>query len=482
MFLGIDLGTHSVKALLLDVAGEVVGEAARRYPVSAPEPGWGETASEAWWQGVVAAVREAAGGFSGQVSVVGLSGQMHGVVLADRQGNALRPAILWADTRATNELDYFHGLTERERRDLANPVTVGMAGPTLLWLKRHEPALYEAAAWALQPKDWLRARLTGAVATDPSDASGTLLYNVAEDRWAAETIAKLGLRAALLPEVAPSASVAGPLLKGAALELGLPEGIPVAVGAADTAAALGSGLLREGEAQLTVGSGAQLISVTRGMLYGVPGGLPRGVHLYRTSQDTSTGAGYYVMAAMQNAGLALEWVLDVLGFTWDAAYEVATAVPPGCDGVVFLPYLTGERTPHLNPDAAGTWHGLRRFHGRGHLMRSALEGVAFAIKDGLAALQEAGVDPERLRLAGGSARFPFWRQLLADVVQRELLLSPVTDASARGAALLAAQAVGEIVPAPLDRLEAAVTVPGDWRGSYEDAYTFFKGSYSRLYG
>lgn len=479
MFLGIDLGTHSVKALLLDAAGEVVGEAARRYPVSAPRPGWSETAPEAWWQGVVEAVQEAAGTFSGQVSAVGLSGQMHGVVLTGRQGNALRPAILWADTRATNELRHFHGLTERERRDLANPVTVGMAGPTLLWLKRHEPDLYEAAAWALQPKDWLRARLTGAVATDPSDASGTLLYNVAEDRWALEIVAELGLRAALLPDVVPSASVAGTLLKGAALELGLPEGIPVAVGAADTAAAaLGSGLLREGEAQLTVGSGAQLISVVRS----VPGDLPRGVHLYRTAQDISTESGYYVMAAMQNAGLALEWVLDLLGFTWDAAYEAAAAVAPGCDGVIFLPYLTGERTPHLNPGATGTWHGIRRFHSRGHLMRSALEGVAFAIKDGLVALQEAGVDPERLLLAGGSARFPFWRQLLADVMQRELLLSPVTDASARGAALLAAQAVGAAVPAPLDGRAATVTQPGVWMGGYEDAYTLFKASYSRLYG
>jgi xylulokinase len=476
MFLGIDLGTHSVKALLLDAAGDVVGEAARRYPVLAPRPGWSETAPEAWWQGVVEAVREAAGAFSGQVSAVGLSGQMHGVVLTGRQGNALRPAILWADTRAADELRYFYGLTEHEQRELANPVTVGMAGPTLLWLKEHEPALYEAAAWALQPKDWLRARLTGAVATDPSDASGTLLYNVAEDRWALEIVAELGLRAALLPGVVPSASVAGTLLKGAALELGLPAGVPVAVGAADTAAAaLGSGLLREGEAQLTVGSGAQLISVTRS----VPGDLPRGVHLYRTAQDTSTEAGYYVMAAMQNAGLALEWVLDVLGFTWDAAYEAAAAVAPGCDGVIFLPYLTGERTPHLNPDATGSWHGIRRFHGQGHLMRSALEGVAFAIKDGLVALQEAGVDPERLLLAGGSARFPFWRQLLADVVQRELLLSPVTDASARGAALLAAQAVGEAVPASSEM--AAVTQTGVWRGEYAAAYASFRDIYTRLY-
>lgn len=367
MFLGIDLGTQSVKVLLLSAAGQVVGKGSSSYPVFAAQPGWSESTPEAWWEGTIKAVGEAVGDFSAEVRAVGLSGQMHGVVLSDRQGNALRPAILWADSRAVRELEHFRGLTDRERRELANPITVGMAGPTLLWLERHEPTVYKAARWALQPKDWLRTRLTGAVATDPSDASGTLLYNVAANRWAENVVAKLGLREGMLPEVAPSASVAGTLTRAAAEKLELPQGIPVAVGAADTAAAaLGSGLLHEGDGQLTVGSGAQLISLT----CNVSGDPARGVHLYRTAQGD-----LYVMAAIQNAGLALEWVLGVLGLTWDSTYELVRTVPPGCDGLIFLPYLTGERTPHLNPEATGTWHGIKRFHSRAHLLRAALEGV-----------------------------------------------------------------------------------------------------------
>lgn len=475
MFLGIDLGTHSVKALLLNAAGQVVGEGRAAYPVLAPQPGWSETDPEAWWGGVVGAVRAAVGPHEQAVAALGLSGQMHGVVLASAQGEALRPAVLWADARATAELAAFRALPERAQDALANPFAVGMAGPTLLWLKAHEAASYRAARWALQPKDWLRARLTGCVATDPSDASGTLLYDIAGDAWAEEVVAALGLRRALLPEVSPSGSVAGTLTPAAAAALGLPAGLPVATGAADTAAAaLGSGLHRAGDAQLSVGSGAQLVSVSA-----APTGAPeRGVHLYRTALAAGE-PGYYLMAAVQNAGLALEWVLGVLGLSWEAAYELAGEVAPGGDGLLFLPYLTGERTPHLNPEACGSWHGFRRFHTRGHLMRSALEGVAFAIRDALGALSEAGVTPRELWLAGGSARVGAWRQLLAEVLGRELKLSEVADASARGAALLAARAVGVSIPLPGSSPVSVVTPTAP--GAYDEPYAAFRELYTRLY-
>ena len=474
MLLGIDLGTSSVKVLLLDLDGIVVGEASHDYPVLAPRPGWSETEPEAWWTAVTTAVHQAVGVRRAEVAAVGLSGQMHGVVLADAQGQALRPAVLWADARASRELERYHALAEVQHQALANPITVGMAGPSLLWLRDHEAETYQRARWALQPKDWLRLRLTGVAASDPSDASATLLYDVADDGWAHGVIESLGLRHDLLPPVLPSAQVAGTLCAAAASALGLAEGVPVATGASDVAAAaLGSGLDLDGDAQLTVGSGAQLVRITA-----VPKAAPAfGLHLYRAAQPRT----FYTMAAMQNAGLALEWVLAVLGLGWDDAYALAPSVAPGCDELTFLPYLVGERTPHLDPHAAGAWIGLRRHHTRAHLLRAALEGVAFSVRDGLEALRQAGVQPATLRLAGGGSQHRFWRQLLADTLHEPLQVSNVANASARGAALLAALSIGTSLPAlPAVALgERLLPNPLDER--LEQAYRRFRGLYGKVF-
>lgn len=474
MLLGIDLGTSSVKVLLLGAGGTVFAEASHPYPVRAPQPGWSETDPEAWWAAVIAAVRKAVGSRSGEIRAISLSGQMHGVVLTGSQGQALRPAVLWADTRAYSELQKYRDLPVAERQALANPITVGMAGPTLLWLRENEAEIYQKARWALQPKDWLRLRLTGEVATDPSDASATLLYDVQQDQWAHDAIEVLGIRQDLLPPILNSTQVAGSLCASAASALGLTQEILVAVGAADTAAAaLGSDLIREGDAQLTVGSGAQLISITT-----TPKAAPEfGLHLYRAIQPGT----FYTMAAMQNAGLALEWVLSILGLTWGEAYELAATVEPGCDGLSFLPYLMGERTPHLNPDACGLWFGLQRHHTRAHLMRAALEGVAFAVKDGLQALKKAGIHPSTLRIAGGGTRQAFWRQLLADSLQEALAVSNVTNASARGAAFLAALATGtSIHELPVLALTERVE-PNPLHPNLEGAYLRFQDLYGRLF-
>jgi len=474
MLLGIDLGTSSVKVLLLGSDGTVFAEASHAYDVRAPHPGWSETDPEAWWTAVVAAVGQAVGSRRGDVQAIGLSGQMHGVVLTGAQGQALRPAVLWSDARANAELDQYRALSVAKRRALANPIAVGMAGPSLIWLRDNEAEVYRSARWALQPKDWLRLRLTGEAATDPSDASATLLYDVQRDRWAHDVIEVLGLRQDFLPPVLGSAHVAGSLSASAASELGLPAGMPVAVGASDTAAAaLGSGLVRDGDAQLSVGSGAQLISITTS-----PKAAPEfGLHLYRAAGPNT----FYTMAAMQNAGLALEWVLSVLGLTWDEAYELAANVEPGCDGVSFLPYLVGERTPHLNPHACGSWFGLRRQHTRAHLMRAALEGVAFAVRDGLKAMQEAGIHPSTLRLAGGGTQRSFWRQLLADTLREALQVSGVTNASARGAAFLAALATGTSTDdLPVAALGEPVE-PNRVHPDLERAYLRFQDLYERLF-
>src|ERR687896_276230 len=416
MLLGLDLGTSSVKALLLDEGGAPLGEGSASYAVRAPRPGWAESSPEDWWAAVLEAKDAAVGRRGAEVTALGLSGQMHGVVLADELGLPLRSAVLWADARSGAELEAYRRLDEDLGRRLANPPAVGMAGPSLLWLRDHEPDAYTSARWALQPKDWLRMRMTGEAATEPSDASATLLYDLLADDWAYGVVEDLGLRAELLAPLVLSARVAGTLKGEAADDLGLWEGLPVAAGAADTAAAmLGTGLVRPGPVQLTVGTGGQVVTPRR-----EPEPDPYGrTHLYRAALPGL----WYSMAAVQNAGLALEWVRKVLDISWKEVYEEAFAVPPGSGGVTFLPYLSGERTPRFDPGARGVWTGLGLDHTRGHLLRAALEGVAFALREALEALEDQGITARELRLAGGGTGGGSggpWRQLLADVLGRPL--------------------------------------------------------------
>jgi xylulokinase len=483
MLLGLDLGTSSVKALLLDEGGAVLGENSASYAVRAPRPGWAESSPEDWWEAVLEATAAAVGRRGAEVTALGLSGQMHGVVLADELGLPLRPAILWADARSSAELAAYRRLDDDLSRRLANPPAVGMAGPSLLWLRGREPDTYESARWALQPKDWLRMRLTGEAATEPSDASATLLYDLIADDWSYAAAEDLGLRTALLPSLVPSAAVAGTLEGEAATDLGLRDGLPVAAGAADTAAAmLGTGLLQPGAMQLTVGTGGQVVTSKGG-----PDPDPHGrTHLYRAAVPGL----WYSMAAIQNAGLALEWVRKMLGTSWNDVYEEAFAVPPGSGGVTFLPYLSGERTPRFDPGARGAWTGLGLDHTRGHLLRAALEGVAFALREALEAMEDQGTLAPELRLAGGGTGGGSgepWRQLLADVLDRPLWLLPdeiSSVASARGAAFLAGLASG-VYPTAEDTLpltpepESSIK-PGET--SYDPAYNRYKQLYPRLYG
>ena len=480
MLLGLDLGTGSVKAILMDEGGAVLGEGSAPYAVRSPRPGWAESEPGDWWEACASAVRTAVGGRRSGVRALGLSGQMHGVVLSDAGGEPLRPAVLWADARSGGQLGAYEGLEPGLLRALANPPASGMAGPSLLWLRENEPSSYRAARWALQPKDWIRLRLTGEAAAEPSDASATLLYDLGSDGWAWTVMEALGLRAELLAPLIPSGAVAGTLTAEAAEAMGLEEGLPVAAGAGDTAAAaLGTGLFGEGTAQLTVGTGGQVVA-PRELPEGDPG---RRTHLFRAAHEDPSGR-FYAMAAVQNAGLALEWVLRVLGASWEEAYSEAFAVPPGAEGVLFLPYLSGERTPRFEPAARGAWVGLGLGYGRGHLLRAAFEGVAFALREGLEALETAGAGAPELRLAGGGTSREPWRQLLADALGRTLLILPpgvAGVASARGAAFLAGIASG-VYGSAKDTLalapQAVGTVVPEAAESYEAAY----GRYLELYG
>lgn len=436
VFLGIDLGTSSVKAVVTDLTGSLLAQATADYPVSSPHAGWAETDPELWWSAIVKAVRQSAAATDARITAIGLSGQMHGVVPTDSCGRPVRPAMLWADARALDQLAVYRDLPPAALMRLANPLTPGMAGPLLAWVAANEPQVYRTTRWALQPKDWIRGRLTGQFASEPSDASATLLYDIPGDKWDLDVVDALGLDPDMLPPLLPHAGIlAGELLSSAADLLGLEAGIPVAAGAADTAAAaLGSGLTRPDQAQLTIGTGAQIvipIDTAAVPFAGVPV-----THLYRAA----TERGWYQMGAVLNGGLTLNWVRQLLGASWAELYESAT-VPGQLADPIFLPHLHGERTPYMDTSLRGSWTGLDPRHDRVSLLRSALEGVAFTIRAALDALPGTG-GIDHLRLAGGGSTAPGWRQMLADVLGYPLRAVHIPAASGRGAAMLGARAAG----------------------------------------
>jgi xylulokinase len=473
--LGIDLGTSSVKVIVLDTQGRTLSVSKGNYKVMAPLPGWAESDPSAWWRATVSTVQAAVTQApQDTITAIGLSGQMHGIVPTNKEGQPTRAALLWADTRAEAELARYQALPTSMLERLANPLVPGMAGPLLCWLADHEATSYQATRWALQPKDWLRLCLTDSIATDPSDASATLLYDLPADRWADDVIAALSLKRDLFAPISQSGVLAGTLSARAAEALGLSPGLPVATGAADTAAAaLGTGLLAPGPIQLTLGTGAQLVQ-----LCSEPRADPTWrTHLYRSADE----ANWYTMAAVQNAGLALDWARHTLGASWDDVYASADLVAPGAEGLTFLPYLTRERAHHRNPHSSGAFLGMRIDHQREHLLHAALEGVAFGIRVALEALPEAS-KAATLRLAGGGSVHPAWRQMLADVLGKELVTVDTLAASARGAALLGGIATGIWPDAAATEAVASsshvVAIPSTKQAAYEEVYA----RYLRLSG
>ncbi|MFM0735834.1 FGGY family carbohydrate kinase [Paraburkholderia xenovorans] len=423
-FLGIDLGTGSLKTAIVDEDGRELAAASVAYALDTPQPGWAETSVHTWWSALCEAAARLPADLRRDVQAIGFSGQMHGVVLIDADGEAVRPAMLWPDTRARHLLDQWP-------EPQPNPVAPGMAGPLLSWIVRNEPESARRTRWALQPKDWLRVALGGAIGTDPSDACATALADPA-GVWDLALLDRLHLPHEWFAPLAPSYAAGGTLSEKAALALGLRAGIVLATGGADTpCAALGSGLAQTGDALLTTGTGGQIVVLAEEAPAAV-----RGLHRYRAVSDH-----WYRMAAMQNVGVALERVRGWLGYEWADAYR--DAFDTGADtGLTFLPYLTGERTPWLNPAARGGWLGLALDHTRGTMMRAAFEGVAFSLRAGLDAIRASGASVTALKLAGGGSVDARWRQLLADALNVELHAVDCPNAAARGAAILGGLASG----------------------------------------
>ena len=452
--LGIDLGTSSVKVVLADSSGHLLRTSTHEYPVLRPHPGWAEADPNHWWAAIVTGVAVVTAGIdSTRIRSIGLAGQMHGVVLVDAAGQVVRDAILWADARA--ELGAYRALPGPLLAGLSNPLSPGMEGPILAWLSAHEPSAMSRAQWAMQPKDWVRGRLTGVWATEPSDASATLLYDVIADDWSDAVLAALGLSRGLLPPMLAHSGVnAGPLRPEAARELGVPAGIAVSAGAGDTpAAALGSGLLQPGTTQLTIGTGVQIVSPVSPP---APSTLPAVDHIVTHLYRDATPHGWYAMAAGLTGGTTLAWVRNLFGIEWDALYAAAGHVARA-DDPLFLPHVMGERTPYLDTSMRGAWLELNTRHDREAMLYAALEGVAFAVADGLQAMPSAESRPEPVWLAGGGTKDPAWRALLASVLEVELLAVDVPNASARGAALLGSLAAGLLTHGELAQVTRPAT-------------------------
>lgn len=446
LLLGLDVGTSGVKAILTTVSGEVVASATTPLSVATPYPGWAEQDPEDWWGASVAAIGRVLRARPGdRVAAVGVTGQMHSSVFLDRSGAVIRPALLWSDGRTTAEcaeITRKAGGEERLKEWVRNPALEGFTLPKVLWLRNHEPGAFSRLATVLLAKDFIRFRLTGALATEPSDASGTLMFDPAHRVWSGELLAAVDLSPELLPDIGESHQVLGKLSAGAAAATGLPPGTPVVGGGADNACgAAGVGVIASGDAVASWGtSGTVLAPMTEPL---VDPGLRA-----HTFCHVVPGV-WYLMGVVLSAGAAFAWYRD--RFARDCAShedadrrltEEAEAVAPGADGVTFLPYLVGERTPHRDAAIRGAFLGLSLAHSRAHLTRAVLEGICFAMRDSLSVLREVGLAPSRLVLTGGGARNPFLRRLQAEVYGLPVVSVNREEGPAFGAALLAGVGAG----------------------------------------
>lgn len=447
LLLGIDLGTSSVKVVVATTAGEALRTASAEYPVLRPQVTYAEQEPEAWREGVIHAVREAIAGVDAAViAAIGLSGQMHGVVPLDGSGSVLGRAIIWPDQRSREQVTALTTSVGLARlvQMTGSPIATGFMAATLLWLREHEPDLWSRLGVALLPKDWLRLWLTGEVATDASDGSGALLLDVRTRDWCDELLERVGLRREQLPQVKPSSALAGGLTESAARELGLRAGTPVVVGAADAACSLlGAGAVEPGTLVVNLSTGGQVVLPVATPEVDVRGR----IHTFCSAlAGGESGPGWYQMGACLSVGMALAWLRsEVFGWSGDVYARMSTMaaeVAPGADGLLFLPYLVGERTPHMDPQARAMFLGLTAAHGQAHLVRAVMEGATFATYDAFQVLAGLGGRPQEVVLAGGGSRSPIWQQMVADLYGVPVRRLLVSEQSAMGAAILAAAAVG----------------------------------------
>jgi xylulokinase len=443
LVLGIDVSTTATKAILVDTAGSVRGVGQAQYALSAPHPLWSEQDPADWWTAAMAAIRQvlaATGIDPGEVDAIGLTGQMHGAVLLDRNDSVLRPAILWNDQRTAAECDVIRQSVGRDRlvAITGNDAVPGLTAPKLVWVRDHEPAVWDQVAHVLLPKDFVRLQLTGEHAIDKADGSGTLLFDLAARDWSPEILDALGLSPDWMPRTFEGQELTGVVTERAAQLTGLRPGTPVVAGGGDQAAnAVGVGALAPGTMALSLG--------TSGVVF-APVDRPahdKGARVHAFCHAVPDR--WHMMSVMLSAAGSLRWLRDAVapGAGYADLLAGADDVPAGSDGLWFLPYLSGERSPHPDPLARGAFIGLTGAHDRRHLTRAVLEGVAYGLRDGLDLMVGAGIPaPTQIRISGGGTVSPLWRQILADVLDAELATVNTSEGAAFGAATLAAVGAG----------------------------------------
>ncbi len=446
--LGIDVGTGGTRAVLFDSQGRVISAAtAEHAPMSSPRIGWAEQSPEDWWRAACQAIKECIARSSTlpeDIAAIGLTGQMHGLVLLDGQDQVLRPAILWCDQRTEEECREITAQVGARRliELTANPALTGFTLPKIWWVRRHEPQIWARVRSLMLPKDYIRFRLTGARAIDVADASGTLMFDVVHRRWSKAMLEISGVDEACLARVLESQEISGEVSEEGAQSSGLRPGIPVVAGAGDQAAgAVGMGIVKPGAVSATIGTSGVVFAATS-----APVLEPRGrIHTFCHAIPNR----WHVMGVTQGAGLTLRWFRDQFGAgkddgrdPYEQLAEEAAKTPPGAEGLLWTPYLMGERTPHLDPNARGALVGITAQHTRAHVIRAILEGVAFSLRDSLTLFQEIGVPIESIRLGGGGARSQLWQQIQADVYGMPVELIEADEGAAYGAGLLAGVGIG----------------------------------------
>lgn len=493
LLLGIDLGTTGAKAALIDDQGWVLRTARAGYPLSRPREGWSEQDPEDWWNGVTKATRDVLHNTEpDRVKGLALSGQMHGSVFLDSSGEVIRPPILWNDTRTTEQCEAMRRLVgeDRLRELVGNPILEGFTAPKLLWLRDNEPQNYRKLDTLLLPKDYIVYRLTGRLATEVSDAAGSVLFNVEKGKWEEEILSQLDFSTDFLPPVLQSTEVVGELTERAAYTLGLSSDTLVIAGGADNAcSAVGNGIARDGLFLVSIGSSGVVLAHTDSMHVDQKGRL----HSFNHAKPDS----WYLMGVMLSAGLSFRWVKSSFGQleqtasdllnidSYDILTKEASSVPPGSEKLIFLPYLNGERTPHADADARGVFFGLTSSHKKAHLVRSVLEGVSFGLRDSFELILNKGIDPHQVRITGGGANSELWAQILADILGQELNKTSVYEGPAFGAALLAG--VGADIYEDLDQaidqtidVRTVASPTQSNRDLYDEQYEIYQSLYGSL--
>jgi len=493
--IGIDVGTTGAKTILIGMDGQVLASATVEYPLYTPKPLWAEQDPQDWWQATVESIRIVLGR-SGidpkEVKGLGLSGQMHGSVFLDEKNEVIRPAILWCDQRTAAQCDW---ITEKVGEKLlheetANPVLTGFQAPKIIWLRQNEPENYAKLRKVLLPKDYVRFRLTGEYATEVSDASGTSMLNVKERRWSDAVLERIGIPKGWLPEVYESPEISGKLTAQAAELTGLPKGTPVAGGGGDQAAGgVGNGIVRPGIISSTTG--------TSGVVFAYLDKPAVDPQLRTHTFCHAVPGKWHTMGVMLSAGGSLRWACDALCDAERSVaalldrdpYEIMTAeaekAPVGCEGLIFLPYLSGERTPYPNPNARGVFFGLTLRCNRAYLVRSILEGVAFGLRDSFEIIKAMGVAIREVRASGGGARSALWRQIQADVTGQPHVRIMPDEGAALGVALLAGVGTGlwstvpEACEAVIKVVDSTDPVPENVK-RYNDFYPIYQGLYQSV--